>query len=94
MSAATNKASKETADLVVKFLSPNKGKANGPSNYLPWAGAMYPTIGARYNPMAMVFLDQKPCVVPDLEAEDVPQADEPGMDSFRLPISMSFESRR
>ena len=79
MSAANDKVSKETTGLVVEFLSPNKGKANGPNNYLAWAGAMYTTIGARYGPMARVFADQVPHVVPDLESDDVPQADDPGM---------------
>ena len=34
MSAANDKVSKEAMGLVVEFLSPNKGKANGPNNYL------------------------------------------------------------
>ena len=60
-------------------MSLNKGKANGPNNYLAWAGAMHTTMGARYGPMARVFTDQEPYVVPDLEADDVPQADNMGM---------------
>ena len=36
MSAANDKESKEATGLVVEFLSPNKGKANGPNNYLAW----------------------------------------------------------
>ncbi len=79
MSAANDKMSKEATGLVVKFLSPNKGKANGPNNYLVWAGAIHTTTGARYGPMARVFADQVPYVVPDLEADDVPQADDPGI---------------
>ncbi len=51
MSAANDKASKEATGLVMEFLSPNKDKANGPNNYLAWAGAMHTTIGARYGPM-------------------------------------------
>ena len=57
MSAANDKESKEATGLVVEFLSPNKGKANGPNNYLAWAGAMHTTMGARYGPMARVFTD-------------------------------------
>ena len=82
MSAANDKESKEATGLVVEFLSPNKGKANGPNNYLAWAGAMHTTMGARYGPMARVFTDQVPYVVPDLEADDVPQADDPGMEDL------------
>ncbi len=72
MSAANDKASKETTGLVVEFLSFNKGKANGPNNYLAWAGKKHTTMGARDGPMARVFNDQVPYVVPDLEADDVP----------------------
>ena len=82
MSTANDKESKEATGLVVEFLSPNKGKANGPNNYLAWAGAMHTTMGARYGPMARVFTDQVPYVVPDLEADDVPQADDPGMEGL------------
>ena len=82
MSAAKGKVSKEATGLVVKFLSPNKGKANGPNNYLTWAGAMHIAMGVRYDPMARVFNDQVPYAVPDLEAEDVPQSDKPGMEGL------------
>ncbi len=34
MSAAFDKELKEATGLQVEFLSPNKGKANGPNNYL------------------------------------------------------------
>ena len=40
MSAANDKVSKEATSLVAEFLSPNKGKVNGPNNYLAWAGAI------------------------------------------------------
>ncbi len=36
MSTANDKSSKEATGLVVEILSPNKGKANGPNNYLAW----------------------------------------------------------
>jgi len=78
---------------VVDFLSPNKGKANGPNNYLAWAGAMHNTMGARYSPMARVFNDQVPCVVNDIDADNVHQADDPGMDCLSTVKHMSFESR-
>jgi hypothetical protein len=39
---------------------------------------MQTTTGARYGPIARVFNDQVPYVVPDLEADDVPQADDAG----------------
>ena len=84
ISAANDKASNEATGLVVEFLNPNKGKANGPNNYLAWAGAMYTTMGARYGPRVRVFTDQVPHVVPDLEADDVPQADDPGMEGLSL----------
>ena len=58
-------------------MSPNKGKANGPNSYLAWAGAMHTTMGARYGPSAMVFTDKVTYVMPDLEADDVSQADDP-----------------
>ena len=58
------------------------------------SGAMHTTIGVRYDPMARIFTDQALYVVPDLEADDVPQADDPGMEGFRLPTLMSFEFRR
>ena len=77
MSAANDKVPKEATGHVVEFLSPNKGKANGPSNYLAWAGEMHTTMGARYVPMARVFADQVAYVVPNFEADDVPQADDP-----------------
>ncbi len=86
MSAANDKASKEATGLVVEFLSPNKGKANGPNNCLAWAGAMHPTTGARYRPMVRVFNDQVSYVMPDLEADDVPQADDPGMEALSTAI--------
>ncbi len=54
-------------------MSPDKGKANGPISYLAWAGAMHTSMGARYGPMTRVFNDQVPYVVPNLEADDVPQ---------------------
>ncbi len=41
MSAANDKESKEATGLVVEFLIPNKGKANGPTNYLAWAEVDY-----------------------------------------------------
>ncbi len=66
MSDANDKVSKDTTGLVPEFLSPNKGKVNGPNNYLAWAGAMHTTMGARYGPMTRVFADQVPYVVPDL----------------------------
>ena len=75
-------------------LKSQQGKANGPSSYLAWAGAMHTTMGARYGPKAKVFTDQVPYVVPHFEADDVPQADDPGMEVFRLPTSMQFEYRR
>jgi hypothetical protein len=93
MSAATDKASKEATGLVVEFLSPSKGKASGLNNYLDWAGAIHSTMGARYGPMARVFNDQVPYVLPDLEADNAPQANDPGLKVFRLPTSMSFEIR-
>jgi hypothetical protein len=65
--------------LVVEFLSPNKGKVNGPNNYLAWVAAMYTTMGARYGPMVRVFADQVPYVVPDLGPNDEPQAGDSGM---------------
>ena len=79
MSAANDNVSKEATGLVVEFLNPNKGKANWPNNYLARAGAMNATMGARYSPMTRVFTDQVPNVMPDLEADDVLQADDPGM---------------
>ena len=82
MSAANDKVSKEAMGLVVEFLSPNKGKANGPNNYLAWAGAMHTTMGARHGPMARVFADQVPYVLPDLGPDDLPQAGDPGMDGL------------
>ena len=57
MSAANDKVSKDATALVMEFLSPNKGKANGPNNYLAWAGAMHTTLGALYGPMDRVFTD-------------------------------------
>ncbi len=82
MSAANDKVSKEATGFVVEFLSPNKGKVNGPNNDLAWVGAMHTTMGARYGPMVRVFTDQVPHVVPDLEADDVPQADNPVMEGL------------
>ena len=82
MSAANDEVTKEATGLEVKFLSPNKGKANGPNNYLVWAGAMHTTMGARYGPVARVFTDQVPYAVPDLEADDVLQADDPDMEGL------------
>jgi hypothetical protein len=84
MSAANDKVSKEATGFVVEFLSPNKGKANGPNNYLAWAGAMHTNMGARYGPMARVLTDQVPYVVPDLKADDVPQADDPGKEGLSV----------
>jgi hypothetical protein len=78
MSAASDKVSKETMGLVVEILSPNKGKVNGPNNYLAWAAAMYTIMGARYGPMARVSADQVPYVMPDLRPNDVPQAGDHG----------------
>ncbi len=66
----------------MEFLSPNKGKANGPNNYLVWAGAMHTTMGARYGPIATIFNDKVSYVVPDLEADDVPKADDPSMEGL------------
>jgi hypothetical protein len=43
---------------------------------------MHTTMGARYGPMARVFNDKVPYVVPDLEADDVPRADDPGMEGI------------
>ena len=94
MSAANDKVSKEATGLVVEFLIPNTGKANRPNNYLAWVGAMHTPMGARYGPMAKVFINQVPYVVPDLEADDVPQANDPEWKVFRLPASMPFESWR
>ena len=79
MSAANDKVSKEAMGLVVELLSPNKVKFNGTNNYVAWAAAMHTTLGARYGPMAKVFTDQVPYVVPDIEVGDIPQADDPGM---------------
>jgi hypothetical protein len=79
MSVANDEVAKEATGLVVEFLSSNKGKANEPNNCLAWVGAMHTTMGARYGPMARIFGDQVPYVVPDLKADDVPQADDPGM---------------
>jgi hypothetical protein len=86
MSAANDKASKEATGLVEEFLSPNKGKANGPNNYLAWAGEIHTTMGARYGLMARVCNDQVPYAVPDLEADDVPQTDDPGMEGLLAAI--------
>ena len=69
---------------MVEFLSPNKGKANEPNNYLAWAGAIHATMGARYGQMARVFTDQVPYVVPNLEADDVPQAHGPDMEGLSV----------
>ncbi len=80
MSAANDKASMKATGLVMEFLSPNKGTANGPSSYLAWA--MHTTIGVHYGPMARVVNDKVSHVVPDLEADDVPQADDPGMEGL------------
>jgi hypothetical protein len=66
----------------MEFLSPNKAKANGPNNNLAWAGAMHTTMGARYGQKARVFNDQLPYVMPDLEADNVPQADDPDMEGL------------
>jgi hypothetical protein len=85
MSAANDKVSKEATGLVVEFLSTNDGKANGPNNYLAWAGAMHTPMGARYGPMARVFNDQVPYVVPNLEAADVPKPTIRAWKVFRLP---------
>ena len=63
MSDVNDKASKETTDLVVEFLNHSKSKANGPNNYLAWAGAMHTTMGVRYGPKAMVFTGKVPYVV-------------------------------
>ncbi len=82
MSAVNDKVSKEASGLVVEFLSPKTGKANGSNNYLAWAGAMHTIIGARYGPIAMVFTDHVAYVVLDLEADDKPQADDPGMEGL------------
>ena len=82
MSAANDKSSKEATGLVVELPSPNKNKANGPNNYLAWAGAMRTTMGERYDPMTRVFNDQVLHVVPVLEAADVSQADDPGMEGL------------
>ncbi len=60
MSTDNDKVSKEVTGLVVEFLSPNKGRANGPNNYHARAGAMHTAMGARYDPMARVFTDQVP----------------------------------
>jgi hypothetical protein len=82
MSVANDKASKKAAGLVMEFLSPNKGKTNGPDNYLAWAGVTHTTMGAHYVPMARVFNDQVPYVVPDLEADNVHRTDNPGMEGL------------
>ena len=55
---------------------------------------MHTTIGVRYDPMARIFTDQALYVVPDLEADDAPKVDDPGMENFRLLTSMTFEFRR
>ncbi len=39
-------------------------------------------MGARYGPMAKVFNDHVPYVVPNFEADDVPQADDPGIEGL------------
>ncbi len=66
---------------MVEFLSPNKGKANGP-NYLAWAGTMHITMGAWYGPMSTVFNDKVPYVEQDLNADDVPQACDSNMEDL------------
>ena len=86
MSAANDKAPKEATGLVVEFVSLNKGKANGPNINLAWAGAMHTTTGASYGPIGMVFTDQVPYVVLELEADNVPQADDPGMEGLSAVI--------
>ncbi len=40
---------------------------------------MHTTLGARYGPMARVFADQVPYVVPNIDFSDLPQAGDPGM---------------
>ena len=84
MSAANDKVSKEAMGLVVEFLSPNKGKFNGTNNYFAWAAAMHTTLGARYGPMARVFTDQVPYVLPDIEIGDLPQVGDPGMEGLTI----------
>jgi hypothetical protein len=84
MSAANDKVSKEAMGLVVEFLSPNKGEFNGTNNYCAWAAAMHTTLGARYGPMARVFTDQVPYVVPDIEIGDLPQVGDPGMEGLTI----------
>ena len=82
MSAANDKVSKDSMGLVMEFLSPNTGKVNGPNNYLAWTGAMHTIMGARYGPMARVFADQVPYVLPDLGPDDVPQAGDPRVEGL------------
>ena len=84
MSAANDKVSKEAIGLVGEFLSPNKAKFNGTNNCFAWAAAMHTTLGARYGPMARVFTDQVPYVVPDIDFGDLPQAGDPGMEGLTI----------
>ncbi len=80
MSAANDKVSKEATGLVVEFLSPYKGNTNGPNNHLAWVGAIHTIMGKLHGSLARVFTDQVPCVVPDIEADDVPHAEDPSME--------------
>jgi hypothetical protein len=80
MPAANDKSSKEATGLVVEFSSLNKGKANGLNNYLAWAGAMSTSLGARYGPITRVFNDQMTYKVLEIEADDIPQKDDPGIE--------------
>ena len=67
---------------MVEFLSPNKGKVNGPNMYLARASAMHAAMGLHYDSMVRICNDQVPYSVPDLEANDVTQADDPGMEGL------------
>ena len=92
MSAAKDKVSKEAMGLVMVFLSPNKGKFNGTNNYFAWAAAMHTTLGARYGPMARVFTDQVPYVVPDIEVGELPQVGSPGVEGIGL-VNLDLDSQ-
>ncbi len=43
---------------------------------------MHTFMGARYGPITKVLNDKVPYVVPDLKTDDVPQADDPGMEGL------------
>ena len=94
MSVANDKVSKEATGLVVEFLIPDKGKANGPNNYLAWAGAMHTTMGARYGqwPGSSPIKCRTSCPIskPTMCPKRITRA----WKVFLLPTSMPFEDRR